>query len=81
MNLPLVDRLHLLVALVSALTGTWWGVGTAVLVLAVLTARRRARRHVASWSSVAAGRPSLAAPEHSEALHAPGQTGQTGARA
>jgi hypothetical protein len=38
------DRLHLLLALVSVLTGTWWGVGTALLVVLVLAARREARR-------------------------------------
>jgi hypothetical protein len=32
-------KLHLLLALVSAFTLTWWGMGTALLVLAVLGLR------------------------------------------
>jgi hypothetical protein len=63
------DRLHLVLALVSALTGTWWGTGTALLVLAVLVARLAARRHLAS---AAVGGLVLTASQHTDLLDPPG---------
>jgi hypothetical protein len=67
------DRLHLLLALVSALTGTWWGIGTALVVLAVLAARVAARRRLAS---APAGGLVLADAEHTDVLDPPGDARQ-----
>ena len=74
------DRLHLLLALVSALTGTWWGIATAVLVLAVLLARRSARRSIAAWPSPPTGRRVLSPAQHTDPLHPPRRGGQHAAR-
>lgn len=65
------DRLHLLLAMCCGLTGTAWGVTTALLVLTVLVVRRRARRLVTR--SVAARRLGLAAPQRPDVLHPAGQ--------
>jgi hypothetical protein len=59
---PSTSRLHLLLALVGALTGTWWGVATAALVLVVLAARVAARRKVARWSSAVTADPAEVRP-------------------
>jgi hypothetical protein len=56
-------KLHLLLALVSALTLTTWGVGTALLVLAVLALRSWVR-HAAS----PAGAGILAPAQHADLL-------------
>jgi len=70
-QLPLGDRLHLLVALCCGLTGTPWGLLLALVVLAVLVTRRSARRTRAR--SVATGRGVLAPAHHAHLLHATGQ--------
>jgi hypothetical protein len=59
-------KLHLLLALVSALTLTRWGLGTALLVL-VLLALRTWIRH-AELSGSAAGAGVLAPAQHAELL-------------
>jgi hypothetical protein len=67
------DRLHLLLALVSALTGTWWGIGTGLVVLTVLAARVAARRRLASGPT---GRLVLADTEHPDVLDPSGDARQ-----
>lgn len=79
------DRLHLLLALLSALTGTTWGIAIAVLVVAVVACRGAARGALAGEPALVAasaavrGRP-LAPVQHAPALHLPGGTGERPAR-
>ena len=63
------DRLHLLLALVSALTGTWWGVGTAAVVVHLVLARRSARHALAGRPSAATGGGVLTTTKHSQLFH------------
>jgi hypothetical protein len=69
-----VDRLHLLVALVAALTGTWWGFVLAAAVLSALALRCRARR------SSAAGARVLTAAQRADPLHPTGHLGKATAQ-
>jgi hypothetical protein len=59
------DRLNLLLALAGALTGTWWGIGTALVVVAVLGCRVAARRHVRQPRPVDGSSPRWTAPRRS----------------
>ncbi|WP_028642387.1 hypothetical protein [Nocardioides sp. URHA0020] len=68
-------RLQLCLALLCALTGTWWGIGTALMVLAVLAARTAARRHVASWSSTPLAHGSISLPPEAAPLPASRRAG------
>lgn len=77
-RLTRTDRLHLLLALGSALTATTLGVGMALVVLLVVVARGEARRRLAP--SVAAGGGVLTAAQDADLLHAAGQAGQAVAR-
>ena len=72
------DRLHLLLALGSALTATTLGVAMALVVLVVVVARGEVRRRLAP--SVAAGGGILAAAQDAHLLHAAGEAGQAVAR-
>ena len=60
------DRLQLLLALVCALTGTPWGVGAALLVLAMLGTRRWSGR--VDRPSVPTRRRILSAPQETHPL-------------
>lgn len=75
------DRLHLLLAVGSALststTGTT-GIVTAVVVLLVLLARVGARRTLAGWSGSVGGGV-LAATQRPQGLHPSGGVGQAAA--
>jgi hypothetical protein len=72
-------RLQLCLALLSALTGTWWGIGTALVVLAVTAARVAARRHVGGWSATPpSARPALAVSSEPALLHASRRPGHLG---
>jgi hypothetical protein len=66
------DALQLVLALGCAVAGTPWGLAMAVVVLAVLGARRSARRVVDR--SVAVRRGVLASPHQARPLHAAGRT-------
>ncbi len=70
LDLSATDRLHLLLAACSALTATSWGAAMAVVLVAVVVARRQARHAVDR--SVAVRRGVLAPAQRAGVLDAAG---------
>ncbi len=72
------DRLHLLIAGCTALTGTPWGTTMAVVVLALVLARRTARRSLTASAAVRRG--VLAPAQRGSVLHPAGHHREAVAR-